>query len=177
MTNNRAVASVIAAIVLWPVSARAQGGAAVRDEMLRHFEESMSKVISLAGAMPADKYNWKPSAEAMPVGHVYAHIARYNFAYITNEMGAPAADGISLDTLEAMRNKEQIVQLLRRSADHVKRSVAAMPNPQLDKSTTLYGRSVPQWAVLVQLVAHMNEHLGQSIAYARSNNVTPPWSR
>jgi hypothetical protein len=23
---------------------------------------------------------------------------------------------------------------------------------------------------------HMHEHLGQSIAYARSNGVTPPWS-
>ena len=164
-------------MVLWPVSAQAQGGTAVRDEMLRHFEESMSKVIALADAMPADKYTWKPSAESMPVGHVYDHIARYNFAYLTNEMGAPAAPGIGLDTLEAMRNKEQVVLLLRRSADFVKRSVAAMPSDQFEKSTTLYGRSVPQWAVLVQLVAHMNEHLGQSIAYARSNNITPPWSR
>jgi len=31
--------------------------------------------------------------------------------------------------------------------------------------------------VLFQLIAHMNEHLGQSIAYARMNGVVPPWSR
>jgi hypothetical protein len=31
--------------------------------------------------------------------------------------------------------------------------------------------------VLLQLVAHMNEHLGQSIAYARMNGIVPPWSR
>jgi hypothetical protein len=36
---------------------------------------------------------------------------------------------------------------------------------------------VPRWAVMLQLVAHMNEHLGQSIAYARANDVVPPWSR
>jgi uncharacterized damage-inducible protein DinB len=52
-----------------------------------------------------------------------------------------------------------------------------MSDEQLAKSTTLYGRTVPQWAVLFQLVAHMNEHLGQSIAYARSNGVVPPWSQ
>ena len=52
----------------------------------------------------------------------------------------------------------------------------SLPAADLDARTSLYGRSVPQWAVLVQLVAHMNEHLGQSIAYARSNGVTPPWS-
>ena len=113
----------------------------------------------------------------MPVGHVYAHIARYNFWYLTNEMKLPPAQGINIDTVEAMRNKEQLVALLKRSSDYVKRSVAAMPAAQLDAQTTLYGRPVPQWAVLVQLVAHMNEHLGQSIAYARSNNITPPWSQ
>lgn len=177
MTDSRFTAGLLAALVLVPGSAQAQGGAAVRDEMLRHFDASMSKVIALAGAMPADKYTWKPSAESMPVGHVYAHIANYNFGYVTKEMGAPAEAGINLDTLEAMRNKEQLVQLLRRSAEYVTRSVAAMPAAQLDRSTMLYGRSVPQWAVLVQLVAHMNEHLGQSIAYARANNVTPPWSQ
>ena len=42
--------------------------------------------------------------------------------------------------------------------------------------TRLYGRDVQRWAVLFQLLAHMNEHLGQSIAYARMNGVVPPWS-
>ena len=57
---------------------------------------------------------------------MYAHIARYNFWYLTNEMKLPPAQGINIDTLEAMRNKEQIVALLRRSSDYVKRSMAAM---------------------------------------------------
>jgi hypothetical protein len=26
------------------------------------------------------------------------------------------------------------------------------------------------------LVSHSHEHLGQSIAYARANNITPPWT-
>ena len=177
MLKSRVLAGLVIAAAFHADVALAQNGAAVRDEMMRHFDESMSKVISLAAAMPGDKYLWKPSEPTMPVGHVYAHIARYNFWYLTNEMKLPAAQGINIDTLEAMRNKEQIVALLRRSSDYVKRSMAAMPAAQLDAQTTLYGRPVPQWAVLVQLVAHMNEHLGQSIAYARANNITPPWSR
>jgi hypothetical protein len=27
------------------------------------------------------------------------------------------------------------------------------------------------------MIAHAHEHLGQSIAYARINGVTPPWSK
>jgi hypothetical protein len=29
---------------------------------------------------------------------------------------------------------------------------------------------------MMVLASHAHEHLGQAIAYARSNNVTPPWS-
>ena len=176
MTNRR-LSCLLAAVLLAPTSASAQSGAAVRDEMMGHFNESMSKIIALAAAMPAEKYTWKPSEPSMPVGHVYAHIARYNFWYLSKEMKLAAAPGIRLDTVEAMRNKDQIVALLRRSQDYVRQSVRDMTSAQLEAQTTLYGRAVPQWAVLVQLVAHMNEHLGQSIAYARSNDITPPWSR
>ncbi|HEY6147020.1 MAG TPA: hypothetical protein VIZ69_04950 [Thermoanaerobaculia bacterium] len=30
--------------------------------------------------------------------------------------------------------------------------------------------------ILMIIQTHLHEHLGQSIAYARSNGVTPPWS-
>jgi uncharacterized damage-inducible protein DinB len=94
-----------------------------------------------------------------------------------SSMAIPAPAAIKLDTLEAMRTKAQIVALLTQSAEHVRRALAAIRSDDLSKSTLLYGRTVPRWAVMIQLVAHMNEHLGQSIAYARSNNVVPPWSR
>lgn len=155
----------------------ATGGAALRRELMSHFNTSIGKFIALAEAMPAETYGWRPEKDAMPVAQVYAHVARYNYYYPATSMGITSPPDIKLDTLEAMRDKAQLVQLLRRSADHVRRAVADMPVSQLEKTTKLYGRDVPQWAVLMQLVAHMNEHLGQSIAYARSNNVIPPWSR
>lgn len=162
-----------------PAALTAQNGdnAMLRRELLSHFNTSMNKLIALAEAMPAERFDWRPEKDAMPVGQVYGHVARYNYYYPASSMGVKAPADVKLDTLEAMRDKAQLVHLLRRSAEHVRTAVVAMPAEQLDATTTLYGRSVPQWAVLMQLVAHMNEHLGQSIAYARSNNVIPPWSR
>ena len=150
---------------------------AVRNELMGQFNMSMRKFIALAEAMPADKFAWKPQQDAMPVGHVYAHVAHYNYYYPQSAMGVAAPAGMKLDTLENLRDKAQIVALLKASAEHVKKAVGAMDAERLDKGTKLYGREVPHWAVLVQLVAHMNEHLGQSIAYARANDVVPPWSR
>ncbi len=168
----------IAGLLFLPATLTAQDTrGALRTEFLEHFNTSMEKLIALAEAMPAERYDWKPQKDAMPVGQVYGHIARYNYNYPATSLGVALPAGLGLDTLEAMRNKAQLVQLLRRSADHVRKLVTDMPADQIEAGTTLYGRNVPKWAVLLQLVAHMNEHLGQSIAYARSNNVVPPWSR
>jgi len=150
--------------------------ATLRAELLGQFDASMSKMVALAQAMPAESFDWHPPG-AMPVGRVYAHIARYNYYYPSTAMGVAVPAGFGLDTLESMRDKAQIVKLLHASADHVRHAITAMPVSQLDATTRLYGRDVPQWAVLVQLVAHMNEHVGQAIAYARANNIVPPWSR
>jgi hypothetical protein len=51
-----------------------------------------------------------------------------------------------------------------------------MTDEEVAGSTVLYGRNVAGWAVLFQLLAHMNEHVGQSVSYARMNGIVPPWS-
>ena len=159
-----------------PASA-ASAPAGFRDEFLSQFDASMSKFVALARAMPADKYAWRPADGVMPVAQVYAHVARYNYNYPVSAMGVTAPAGVGLDTLERMSDKAQVVALLERSGAFVRESVSRMSDERLARTTTLYGREVPQWAVLFQLLAHMNEHLGQSIAYARSNDIVPPWSR
>lgn len=146
-------------------------------EFLGQFESSMSKFVALAKAMPADKYGWSPGPGVMTVSRVYGHVARYNYYYPASSMGVAAPTSLGLDSLEQMTRKAEVVALLEGSAAHVRAAVGKMSDEQLAKPTTLYGRTVPQWAVLLQLVAHMNEHLGQSIAYARSNGVVPPWSQ
>ena len=148
-----------------------------REELLMQFNSSASKFEALAAAMPADKFKWSPGAGVMPVAQVYAHVAHYNYAYLSQNMGVAPPRGVGLDTLEQMTDKAQVLALLRSSAEYVRQAVRQMPESQMAQPTQLYGRTVPQWSVLLQLVAHMNEHLGQSIAYARMNGVTPPWSR
>jgi uncharacterized damage-inducible protein DinB len=151
--------------------------AKVREEFLNHFEESMRKFIALAEAMPANKFTWSPGTGVMSVGRVYGHVARYNYMYPATSMGIATPAGVGLDTLENMTDKTQIVALLKRSTEHVRTNVTRLSDSDLARGTKLYGRDVQQWAVLMQLVAHMNEHLGQSIAYARMNAVVPPWSQ
>jgi uncharacterized damage-inducible protein DinB len=159
-----------------PAPARAQDDA-IRDELLRQFETSMSKFIALARAMPAEKYTWSPGEGVMEVGHVLMHVARYNYMYPAENMGVTAPSGLDLDGMESVRDRDRTIHALEQSHAFVRDAVRAMSTADLAAPTRLYGRDVQKYAVLVQLVAHMNEHLGQSIAYARMNGIVPPWSR
>ena len=164
-------------LLVVPGNAWAQTTLEVRDELMRQFDASMRKVVALADAMPEGTYSWSPGAGVMEVGHVYMHIARYNYLYPTQNLRLSLPAGIEPDRMETVRDKAQVLAALRESRDWVLESVGTMTVDELEGTTMLYGREASGWAVLVQLLAHMNEHVGQSIAYARMNGVVPPWSR
>ena len=41
----------------------------------------------------------------------------------------------------------------------------------------VFGQKSTARGMWITTATHLHEHLGQLIAYARSNNVTPPWSK
>lgn len=166
---------VVASLAATGVSA--QMPTQFRDEFLSHFERSSAKIRQLAQVVPEDLYTWSPGEGVMEIGHVYMHIARYNFMYLEDNLGIPAPEDLDLATLEEIRGKGDVVAILERSVEHVREHVSAMSAEKLTAETALYGRRVAGWAVLFQLLAHMNEHVGQSVSYARMNGIIPPWSR
>jgi len=149
------------------------------EEFQGQFEASARKLVALAEAMPAEKYSWRPMEGVASVGEVFMHIATYNYRYPDQNLGIspPAAAAGYAVWEETVTGKAEAVRILAASMDHVRNVAAGLGSADMEKPTRLYGRDVAQWAVLLQLVTHMNEHLGQSIAYARMNGVVPPWSR
>lgn len=158
-------------------SVNAQAPLNFRGEFMGQFNYSANRILALAEAMPADKYSWSPGEGVMSVERVYMHIARYNYYYPESSLGIAAPEGLEVATMEEITGKEAVVEHLRNSLAHVKELAKGMSEEDLSKEAELYGRNVQAWSVLLQLVAHMNEHVGQSIAYARMNGVVPPWSK
>lgn len=168
--------------LLWMVPAfptllGAQTSLEIRDRLAGHFNIAMSKFIALAEAMPEEAYTWSPREGTMEVGQVFMHVARYNYLYPSESMDMALPAHVDMDSMEAVRDKGQVLTALANSRDWVQERLGAMGAADLEEETELYGRTVRKWGVLTQLVSHMSEHLGQSIAYARMNGVTPPWSR
>ena len=55
--------------------------------------------------------------------------------------------------------------------------MADTPDDKLDAAIDLFGRKTTSRASWISTTTHLHEHLGQLIAYARSSNVVPPWSK
>ncbi len=177
MQRLRALYLIGIAVVMGAAPAVAQSAATdYRDEFMHHFRQSTRKIMSLAEAMPEDLYTWSPEQGVRSVGQVYMHIARYNYFYPETALGIPAPSDIDVPNLESITDKAKVTKLLRQSVEHVRQHVSRMTTEDLTRTTTLYRRQIAGWAVLFQLLAHMNEHVGQSVSYARMNGIVPPWS-
>ncbi len=177
MHRLRPLYLIAIAAVLGGDPAAAQSAATdYRDEFMHHFRQSTSKIIMLAEAMPEELYMWSPGPGVLPVGQVYMHIARYNYFYPETALGIAAPTDVDVANLESITGKAEITKLLRQSIEHVRLHVSHMTIDDLTRTTTLYRRQIAGWAVLFQLLAHMNEHVGQSVSYARMNGIVPPWS-
>jgi uncharacterized damage-inducible protein DinB len=69
-----------------------------------------------------------------------------------------------------------VIEWLKKSIENAKATASGLSDADLNKMVKAFGRDMTQRRVLMIVQTHMHEHLGQSIAYARSNGVTPPWS-
>jgi len=54
--------------------------------------------------------------------------------------------------------------------------VLALTDADADKPQKMFGRDTTQRGSFFMVTGHMGEHLGQSIAYARVNDIVPPWT-
>ncbi len=142
------------------------------------------KLIGLAKAMPENTYDWRPGPGVRSVGEVFMHVASENYG-IPVMMGAPApaATGITTDfktvDMYAMkkRTKAEIVAELEASFTHLHQAMGLTTDQNLGEKIKFFGQDFTRSRAMVLTVTHLHEHLGQSIAYARSNKVVPPWSK
>ena len=160
---------------------QAQG---IMGEMHRDVNEVQGKFIALANAMPETSYGWRPGAGVRSVREVFLHVAGENYG-IPIMMGkpAPAESGITSDFKTAAAyeaknlTKAQVIAELEASFKHLHQGMALTTDQNLTETIKFFGQDWTRQRAMVLTVTHLHEHLGQSIAYARSNNVVPPWRK
>lgn len=145
-------------------------------------ETARDKFVQLAEAIPEERYDWRPMDDVRSFREVFIHIAADNWAPLVMGAQTPADIPVTsdMDTFRAYQDqrltKEQTLVEVRRSFDFILQALDETRD-QLDERVMFGEREWRIDAMWVALVTHMHEHLGQTIAYARANEIVPPWSR
>jgi uncharacterized damage-inducible protein DinB len=163
-------------------TAAAGGAGTVAADLLKDLEGVETKLVDLAGAIPENKYNWQPDS-ARSVRRVLLHVAADNYIMPAMLGFAPdPATGLTADyntgaAYEAKSlPKDSVIAELKKSFAFVKQSLQSATPASMSAPVTMFGQQFTGQSAWILAVTHLHEHLGQMIAYARTNGVKPPWS-
>ena len=160
-----------------------QSAASFRHDYLINFSDVETKVVSLAKAMPEEKYSWRPGAGVRSVSEVYVHIANGNRLLLSVMNGMPPRDAFmkmvktNEERERTITEKAKVVADLEASFKEVHAALDSATEESLSKAIKFFGQDATARAAYLSIMNHVSEHLGQSIAYARMNGIVPPWSK
>jgi uncharacterized damage-inducible protein DinB len=173
----------VAVAVLAGAAALAAADAAKSlDDTLRMTER---EVVSLAEAMPAEKYGFAPKngefAGVRTFGMQMKHIAAVNYEIAAAILGEknPIDPGKAENGPDSIASKEQIVRFLKDSFTYTHKALQSVTDAKLTSETKdPFGNGkVPLLRVVTVPAWHSFDHYGQAVVYARMCGVIPPASR
>lgn len=179
-----AFAAILTVVAIVP-SASAQGRGGVVGDLVSDVDGARDKIVALAKAMPEGTYDWRPSAGVRSVREVFLHVASDNYfiptafgVAIDPATGISASDPKTLATFEHQKlGRAAMVAAVEKSFAHLDEAMRGFPDARLTEQFSFFGQQFTGQHLWIVTATHLHEHLGQAIAYARSNSVVPPWSK
>ena len=161
--------AIVAALSLAP--SHAQPASPTPQAALSKEAGTLSDKFSGLARVMAGKYDWKPGEGVRSVGDVFNLIVRENGLLSGTLTGAGGGRG------EPIADPEKMQAALKTSYANLQKTIEGLSDSDLQAPVKLFGKDMTKESAIRYLFADQHEHLGQSIAYARSNGVIPPWSK
>ena len=137
---------------------------------------NQGQVVQLAEAFSETQYDWRPMEGVNSVGEALLHIASGNY-FLASKMGFPPPDDVDMMNLGKITGKENVIAALKKSNEFVLDKITLVESSKFGEEIDFGFAKMNMLSGLLVIMEHNGEHKGQLIAYARSNEVTPPWSQ
>jgi uncharacterized damage-inducible protein DinB len=171
---------VIPALLLLAASAAAQTTPApTKDPVSSALRDILpgrrKNTVASVEAMPAEKFNYKPTADQMTFGYLVVHIAETNDLLCSKAAAVPAP---KVDEVKETDSKDKLVAALKASFDFCSDALAKMDDSRLAETTEIFpGRQGSRaWASMI-LAGAWADHYAQAAMYLRLNGVLPPTAK
>ncbi len=147
-------------------------------EVLAVFDSASDRIVQLAEAVPEELYAWRPAEGVRSFREVFLHLANGNYMY-PGFIGYDPPEGFERGMFDqSVTDKDEVIKVLQESIEYHRVFIGSISNDELENTIRWFGgRETTVRGVLLFITRHTGEHLGQLIAYARMNDIVPPWSR
>lgn len=163
--SSRISASLAALLALSTTNIAAAQAAG---EYAKHFGALAKLSVSVAQAMPADQYGFRPHPESMSFGELMSHIASTNYQFCAGlKDAAPPA-------MPAPTTKDAIVKFLSDSFTYCSAIIPNLTESQLEQAHDSPDGHLPGREVLLAMYIHVAHHRGQAEIYLRDKGIKPP---
>jgi len=167
------------AILASPLLAQASIPKTIADsvgEMLRFTE---GQFLSIAEAMPEEKYSFIPTAgnfaDARSFAEQVKHVACSQFAFFSQIEGKTPPESCERGGPSAAKSKAELIQYLRDSFEYGNRVLSTVnARNALARVEGRYGGPSTRLGMAVTSVWHITDHYGQIVEYLRMNGIVPP---
>lgn len=137
---------------------------------------NQGQITSLAEAFSEDQYDWRPAEGVRSVREAFLHVASSNY-FLASGLGFPTPEDVNMKEIEQITGKENVVAAINKSFAFILDKIGQIPTADFEKEVDMGFAKMSTLSAMLIVLEHVGEHKGQLIAYARSNGVTPPWSK
>jgi hypothetical protein len=159
-----------------PAASAPQTAAPVKDPVTAGLRillpRSRNNTLGAITAMPADKFDYKPTPDQMSFGHLVVHIIGSNNMLCSKAADVPAP---KVDELKDTDAKDKLLAAATASFDFCGEALGKMDDSKLGDSIELFNRGqFPRAMAALALASGWADHYAAAAMYLRLNNIVPP---
>lgn len=140
--------------------------ATVKGQMARYAKN----MVAAAEAMPAEKFNFKPTPEMNNFAHLTMHIAQSN-NFLCSKISGQETPKVELKDTDG---KDKLVAALKASFEYCGTALANVDDSKLSDPFTVFNRQTSRAGLLITLSDDWYDHYGAQAVYLRLNGILPP---
>ena len=165
----------ITALLLLAASATAQTQAPVSTALRDILPGRQKNTVAAVEAMPAEKFNYKPTSDQITFGHLVAHMTETNNLLCSKAAAVPAP---KVEEVKETDSKDKLVSALKASFDFCSDALAKMDDSKLAETTEGFGgkQVTRAWLSLV-LAGTWAYHYAETAMDRRLNGLLPPTAK
>ncbi len=133
-------------------------------------------LVAAAEAMPAEKYNYRPTPAQMSFAMIQVHLANEGNDLLCGKVAGVAVP--QRTPMDTTMSKDQLVARLRETFQFCETAFAKLDDSKLSEPIQLFGPNpFSRAAAILITVGDWADHYSQEANYLRLNGVLPPTAR